>query len=175
MSDSIVFPTLDTTQYPDLPSESVLQHMLSQADDMDDRAQRLYAGAASISERFAGGQPIILRHHSTRSAQRDRSRADDRMRHAAALECKATEVREMVRRVQTERSRRQMIARAPTVTREDVQPGDIVLRRPGHGTTPEPYRVVRVNAKSVSVDTGYSWTDRIPYTEIIGVRKGGPP
>lgn len=173
--DSIPFPETDTTRYPDLPSETVLQHMLSQADDMDDRAQRLYAEAASISARFEHGQPIILHHHSTRQAQRDRNRADDRMRHAAALECKATDLRHHVMRIQAERSRRQMIAHAPTIGCDDVEPGDIVLRRPGHGTTPVPYRVVKVNAKSVSVESGYSWTDRIPYAELVGVRKDVQP
>ena len=117
MNDSIPFPEISTTEYPDLPSESVLQHMLMQADEMDDRAQRLYAEAASVSERFE------LRHHSARQAQRDRNRADDRMRHAATLECKATDIRQMVQRVRTERSRRQMIAQASTITRDDVQPG----------------------------------------------------
>ena len=175
MNDSTALQSPDATEYPDLPSESVLQHMLQQADDMDERAQRLYAEAAGISERFEHGQPIILRHHSTRQAQRDRNRADDRMRHATQLECKATDIRQHVTSIRAERSRRQMIAHAPTITRDDVQPGDIVLRRPGRGTTPEPFRVVKVNAKSVSVDTGYSWTDRIPYAEIIGVRKGGAP
>lgn len=29
------------------------------------------------------------------------------------------------------------------------------------------HRVVRVNAKSVSVETGYSWTDRIPLDRVL--------
>lgn len=32
------------------------------------------------------------------------------------------------------------------------------------------YKVVRVNNKSVSVETGYSWTDRIPLANILEVR-----
>lgn len=32
------------------------------------------------------------------------------------------------------------------------------------------HRVVRVNAKSVTVETGYSWTDRLPIEKIIGFR-----
>jgi hypothetical protein len=32
------------------------------------------------------------------------------------------------------------------------------------------HRVVRVNAKSVSVDTGYSWVDRIPLEKVLEVR-----
>lgn len=44
--------------------------------------------------------------------------------------------------------------------RETVQKGDRVRVR-GHWR-----EVVRVNAKSVSVATGYSWTDTVPYVEI---------
>lgn len=32
------------------------------------------------------------------------------------------------------------------------------------------HKVVRVSAKSVTVETGYSWTDRHPLTRIIEVR-----
>ncbi len=32
------------------------------------------------------------------------------------------------------------------------------------------HKVVRVNAKSVSVESGYSWVDRLPIGEIIDVR-----
>lgn len=32
-------------------------------------------------------------------------------------------------------------------------------------------RVVKVNAKTVSVDSGYSWVDRIPFEKIRAVRK----
>lgn len=35
-------------------------------------------------------------------------------------------------------------------------------------------RVVRVNAKSVSVDTGYSWTDTVEYHKIRGHRSADP-
>lgn len=33
------------------------------------------------------------------------------------------------------------------------------------------HRVVRVNGKSVSVDTGYSWVDRIPFEKVLEVNK----
>ena len=34
------------------------------------------------------------------------------------------------------------------------------------------HEVVRVNAKSVSVKTGHSWTDRIPHSRIVAVSGG---
>jgi len=36
-------------------------------------------------------------------------------------------------------------------------------------------RVVRVNAKSVSVETGYTWTDRVPWHKVTGHRPAGQP
>lgn len=32
-------------------------------------------------------------------------------------------------------------------------------------------KVVKVNAKSVSVESGYSWVDRVPFGKIIAVRR----
>lgn len=48
-------------------------------------------------------------------------------------------------------------------SKADVSKGDVVI---AHG---RPRKVVRVNAKSVSVETGYSWTDTVPYIEITRV------
>jgi Domain of unknown function (DUF3560) len=48
-------------------------------------------------------------------------------------------------------------------TRADVHTGDRVRTRFGM------HSVVRVSAKSVSVETPYSWTDRVPYDRITGV------
>ncbi|MBO9045805.1 hypothetical protein JG550_000227 [Curtobacterium flaccumfaciens pv. flaccumfaciens] len=45
-------------------------------------------------------------------------------------------------------------------SRETVKKGDRVKVR-GHW-----YDFVRVNAKSVSVQTPYSWTDTVPYAEL---------
>jgi hypothetical protein len=50
--------------------------------------------------------------------------------------------------------------KATGYSRETVQKGDRVKVR---GTW---YPVVRVNAKSVSVQTPYSWTDTVPYAEV---------
>lgn len=47
---------------------------------------------------------------------------------------------------------------------DSLAPGDIVRDSVGW------HRVVRVNAKSVTVETGYSWTDRIPHERVIETR-----
>ena len=49
----------------------------------------------------------------------------------------------------------------------DVRPGGFVRTR--HGW----HRVVRVSAKSVTVETGYSWTDRIALGDVLEARAGG--
>ena len=49
---------------------------------------------------------------------------------------------------------------APGYSAENVQKGDAVKIR---GTW---YKVARANAKTVSVETGYSWTDRSPWAEV---------
>jgi hypothetical protein len=70
------------------------------ADRMDDRAAALtakaerksgeadgrQAAAEQIAERFAAGQPIIMNHHSTRGALRDRARIESNMRAAVQLD-----------------------------------------------------------------------------------------
>ena len=47
-----------------------------------------------------------------------------------------------------------------------VVPADACLVRDSYGW----HRVIRVNAKSVSVETGYSWTDRIPLANVLETR-----
>ena len=47
-----------------------------------------------------------------------------------------------------------------------VVPADARLVRDSYGW----HRVIRVNAKSVSVETGYSWTDRIPLANVLETR-----
>jgi hypothetical protein len=52
------------------------------------------------------------------------------------------------------------------VDRKEIRPGDLIKYR-GKWLT-----VVRVNQKTVSVETGYSWTDKVPVREIVGHRRG---
>lgn len=54
----------------------------------------------------------------------------------------------------------------PRLTREDVL-GAVVIH---DGISWR--KVVKVNAKTVSVDTGYSWVDRVPFDKIRAVKKG---
>ncbi len=64
---------------------------------------------------------------------------------------------------------REMVAQAvangaKVFTKADVEVGGAIRTR-GHWR-----KVVRVNPKTVAVETGYSWTDKVPYNEIVAVR-----
>ncbi len=68
-------------------------------DRIDGRADRLRGEASAqlrragqISERFAGGQPILVGHHSERGARRDHARMDTAMRKGVALSREAAAV-----------------------------------------------------------------------------------
>lgn len=54
-------------------------------------------------------------------------------------------------------------AKRVRLTRDDI--GGAALVRTRHGW----YGVVRVNAKTVTVATGYSWTDRIDFNDVLEV------
>lgn len=55
---------------------------------------------------------------------------------------------------------------ATNFTADQIKRGDLIK---AHGDW---RRVVRVNAKTVSVETGYSWTDRVTYSDITHHRPG---
>ena len=52
------------------------------ADRASGESAQAFAAADSISERFAGGQPILVGHHSEKGARRDQGRIDSNMRKA---------------------------------------------------------------------------------------------
>lgn len=52
----------------------------------------------------------------------------------------------------------------PRLTSEDVSGARLVRDQYGW------HKVVRVSAKSVTVETGHSWTDRIPLDRVLEVR-----
>lgn len=62
--------------------------------------------------------------------------------------------------------REELVATKPTYSQETIKKGDYV-RVSGHWR-----KVARVNLKSVSVETGYSWTDTAPYYGITEHRPG---
>lgn len=55
------------------------------------------------------------------------------------------------------------------LTRDDIDGATHIRTRRGWWT------VVRVNAKTVTVETGHSWTDRIPFDKVLEARREATP
>lgn len=122
------------------------------ADELAQRADQLSESANTLYGRFAGGQPLLVGHHSYRSAVRDRSRADNATR-------RAIEARKLADRAQAKANALRIAADLADVAagrtrpwqRSDFRPGDIVTVRT-HLINTDVYRVKRVNAKTLTLE-----------------------
>lgn len=118
--------------------------------------------AEMSSPRFrSNGDPAVARLGVAALRQVHRSTDRDLARYAA-LSAEADQLRGSLSRYETQlanASRRQLTA-------EDVV--GAVAVRDRHGW----HRVVRCSARSVTVETGHSWTDRIPLDRILEVHHG---
>lgn len=139
------------------------------------QADRANESASAAYGRFAGGQKILTGHYTERSALRDRARADSRTRRAIAATEAAERAESRARTAQAEAEGAEMrAARSRPWARGDFQAGDTVTMdragRPG-----ESYRVVRANAKSVTVSRGQAGMDNktIPYDKILSRSRDG--
>lgn len=84
---------------------------------------------------------------------------------AAWKRAEARRGREAARRATTERkAARDAEAARVKLTGEDIAGARYVRNEFGW------HRVVRVNKTTVSVETGYSWVDRLSFTKILEVR-----
>lgn len=95
-------------------------------------------------------------------AYRRRAAATERMIDAAVAEARAERAAEYAAAKQ-EHAERESARRR--YAREDIE---------GAGFIHDGHRwrvVVRVNAQTVSVDSGYSWVDRIKFKDVHGVQK----
>lgn len=155
------------------------------ADAAQQRADELAAKAESMSEhasgmygRFAGGQPLLVGHHSYRSAVRDRNRADNATR-------RAIEAREEADRAQGKANGLKAVATLDAVEagrsrewqRSDFKPGDIVEVRTFRRdmALKDVYRVKRANAKTLTLDGGGGgWDDpKSPYDRVLSRTRDG--
>lgn len=123
------------------------------------------ARSAEIARRAADGTPLITRQRrierksaELRDIERRIAGASSEDYRVRMEEIKATLVDEI------EHDKAVVAASGKKVySKADVSKGDVVIVRG------RPRKVARVNAKSVSVETGYSWTDTVPYHEISKV------
>ncbi|UBU16601.1 DUF3560 domain-containing protein [Nonomuraea gerenzanensis] len=127
-----------TVEIDDTPRDRA-QVLADQADRLDDRrdalaakAQRHAGNAASaadranqLSERFAGGQPILIGHHSERGARRDQKRMDSAMRKSVEEDRTAQEAARRANAV----GRQAAYSARPRVTARRIQRLEADLRR----------------------------------------------
>jgi uncharacterized protein DUF3560 len=149
------------------------------ADELTAASDRLSERAFGLYGRFAGGQPLLVGHHSYRSARRDKDRAD------AASE-RAIDAYKAAERAQSEAKRAKAKADARTeiadtvATRSrpwepaDFQVGDIVTVRTFETST-DTYRVKRVNKKTLTLDGGGGgWDDpKREYDRVLSRTRNG--
>ncbi|MFI6889135.1 DUF3560 domain-containing protein [Streptosporangium canum] len=112
--------------------------LADQADRLEDRHHALarkaekrgaeaaaaYDRADQIAERFAGGQPILVGHHSERGARRDREKVDNAMRKGGALSKEAAEVARRANAV----GRNASYSAKPSVTERRIKTAESELR-----------------------------------------------
>jgi hypothetical protein len=122
------------------------------AEELRERADRMSQHASGMYGRFAGGQPLLVGHHSYRSAVRDRTRADNATRRAIETRKEAERAQEKANRLRQEAELAAVAAgRSRPWQRSDFRPGDIVTVRTFHTTT-DTYRVKRANAKTLTFE-----------------------
>lgn len=162
----------------EIPERRHAQRLQERADELTARAERMNVNASSMYGRFAGGQPILLGHHSARSALRDRERADNATR-------RAIEVGEQAKRLQQKAAQAKEVAslaeieaaRSRPWCRADFQPGDIVTVRDFRRdlALTSTYRVKRANTKTVTLDGGGGgWDDpKREYDRVLSRTRDG--
>lgn len=132
----------------------------------EDVARELEQARAALQRATAAAQGLgrdrvdpasVYRPRSGRSAARAAARND---REAEAWQ----QVRQAQQRVTALEGQVAQGSVQRRFTREDVV-GAVVVRTAGGW-----HKVVRVNARTVSVATGYSWVDRYPFDRLLEVR-----
>lgn len=154
--------------------ERTARQAQDRADQLAKRADTMSEHADGMYGRFAGGQPLLVGHHSYRSALRDRERADNATR-------RAIEARQEAKHAQQKAARARDVADAAATVaarvrpwqRSDFRPGDIVTIL-WHGASHMRYRVLRANAKTLTLDGGGGFDNtKKPYDRILSRTRDG--
>jgi hypothetical protein len=160
------------------PEERAAEQAQQRADELAAKADRMSDYASGMYGRFAGGQPLLVGHHSYRSAVRDRNRADNATRRAVEASKAAEQAQQKADRLKSQAELAAVAAaRTRPWQRSDFQPGDIVVASVG----PAGYkredvgRVLRVNAKTLTIDGGGGgWNNpKRPYDCILSRTRNG--
>ncbi|MFD0270916.1 DUF3560 domain-containing protein [Streptomyces sp. NPDC127106] len=130
-------------------------------------------GAADVHYgRFAGGQPILMNHHSARGALRDRARGDAATRRAIEAGAEADRAESAARKARAAAELAEIVhGRSRPWERGDFQRGDVVEARKIYTAT---YVVVRANAKTVTLRNVHTITDtKARYDQILSRTRDG--
>jgi hypothetical protein len=156
------------------------------ADQLQERADRLTADAEqrmrradSMYDRFAGGQPLLVGHHSYRSARRTKDRADAASDRALSVYKEAQQAQLNAKFARAKADAKDAITDITSTQsrpwqRSDFKVGDIVTVRTFE-TSQDTYRVKRVNAKTLTLDGGGGgWDDpRREYDRVLSRTRDG--
>jgi hypothetical protein len=160
------------------PEDRAAELAQKRADELAAKADGMSEAASGMYGRFAGGQPLLIGHHSYRSAIRDRNRADNATRRALEARLEAEQAQVKANGAKAVAALAAVEAgRARDWERADFQVGDIVrvrdFRRDMAVTSL--YRVKRVNAKSLTLDGGGGGMDdpKRTYDRVLSRTRDG--
>ncbi|MFE4496055.1 DNA cytosine methyltransferase [Streptomyces niveus] len=136
------------------------------------RAERLQEASSEHYGRFAGGQPVLMGHHSARGAMRDRARGDAATRRAIEAAAEADRLKCAARKARQAADLAEVVhGRSRPWERADFQPGDVVDVRKVYT---DKYVVVRANAKTLTLRNVYTVTDtKARYDQVLSRRRDG--
>jgi hypothetical protein len=155
------------------------ERLAKKADKLTAEAEQRSARAFEAYGRFAGGQPLLVGHHSYRSARRAKNRADAASDRAIDTYKEAERARSEAKWAKAKADARTEIAdtiatRARPWEPADFQVGDIVTVRTFQTCT-DTYRVKRVNTKTLTLDGGGGGMDdpKREYDRILSRTRDG--
>lgn len=161
------------------PERRRADKLQEQADRLTAEAERRRERADGMYGRFAGGQPLLVGHHSYRSARRTKDRADAASDRALSAYTEAKQAQANARHAAAKADAKDAVTdieatRSRPWERSDFQVGDIVTVRTFE-THQDTYRVKRVNAKTLTLDGGGGgWDDpKRTYDRVLSRTRDG--
>ncbi|MFJ9427907.1 DUF3560 domain-containing protein, partial [Streptomyces sp. NPDC101249] len=136
------------------------------------KADGLQGAAEAHYGRFAGGQPILMGHHSARGALRDRARGDAATRRAIEATANADRAERDARKARQAVELAEIVhGRSRPWERADFRRGDVVTVRK---TYTETYVVVRANARTLTLRNAHTIDDtKARYDQVLSRTRDG--
>lgn len=164
---------------PQSPERRKAERLQQRAERLTQSAEQAGERAFNMYGRFAGGQPLLVGHHSYRSARRTKNRADAASDRAIDLYKAAERAKTEAKWAKAKADATDEIA-STVATRSrpwepaDFQVDDIVTVRTFQTST-DTYRVKRVNKKTLTLDGGGGGMDdpKREYDRILSRTRDG--